>query len=255
MKLSKSLLAYYRFTILVFLLIIGLFADAQNVEDSVFMEQSKLNAIRQFKLVLNENALIYSGNEYIEYVPIESLSQILKGTPFFQQDSLVAGSINFDGVIYTLPIKLQLIEQRVIINHPVSQTLIELPNERVQFFTIGSHFFYKTPIALSSLMNSDKLYAEKISLGHFDLWIIHEKLLKYSKKAEDQSANYISYNKYAIQKKGIWQKIKSEKDLYDFCIDKKEDVQNFARNVGLNFNKDFEASTVQVLKYYDSILK
>jgi hypothetical protein len=104
-------------------------------------------------------------------------------------------------------------------------------------------------------MNSDKLYAEKISLGYFDLWIIHEKLLKYSKKAEDQSANYISYNKYAIQKKGIWQKIKSEKDLYDFCIDKKEDVQNFARNVGLNFNKDFEASTVQVLKYYDSILK
>jgi hypothetical protein len=248
-------LGYYRLTLLVILLTIGFFANAQNGVDSAFMEQSKLNAIRQYKQALNENALIYSGNEYIEYVSIESLSQTLKGTPFFQLDSLVAGSINFDGVIYTLPVKLQLIEQKIIINHPISQTLIELPNERIEFFTIGSHFFYKTPIALSNLMKSDKMYAEKISLGHFDLWVIHEKLLKYSKKAEDQSANYISYNKYAVQKKGIWRKIKSEKDLYDFCTDKKEEVQIFANNIGLNFNKDFDTSIVQVLKYYDSIIK
>ena len=248
-------MGYYRLTLLVILLTIGFFANAQNGVDSAFMEQSKLNAIRQFKQALNENALIYSGNEYIEYVPIESLSQILKGTPFFQVDSLVTGTVNFEGVIYALPVKLQLIEQKIIINHPVSHTLIELPNERVQFFTIGSHFFYKTPQALSSLVNSDKMYAEKRSFGHFDLWVIHEKLLKYSKKAEDQSADYISYNKYVVQKKGIWRKIKSEKDLYDFCTDKKEEVQIFANNVGLNFNKDFEASVVQVLKYYDSIIK
>jgi hypothetical protein len=104
-------------------------------------------------------------------------------------------------------------------------------------------------------MKTDKLYAEKISFGYFDLWIIHEKLLKYSKKAEDQTASYISYNKYAIRKNGIWQKIKSEKDLYDFCIEKKGQVQNFSHQLGLNFNNDFDVSLLQVLKYYDSILK
>lgn len=255
MKLSKSFFAHYILTVLFFILTTGYVANAQNVGDSVFMEQSKLNAIRQFKLALNENALIYSGNEYIEYVPIESLSQTLKGTPFFQKDSLIEGSVNFDGVIYNIPVKLQLIEQKIIINHPISKTLIELANEPIKNFNIGSHIFNKIPIALSKLVNSDKIYAEKISLGHFDLWIIHEKLLKYSKKAEDQSASYMSYNKYAVQQNGIWQKIKSEKDLYDFCTDKKEEVQIFANNVGLNFNKEFESSMVQVLKYYDSIIK
>ena len=253
MKLLNTLVLRNILIMLMLLLSTKYYAAAQIAGATTLIEQSKLSAIQHFKQALNENALIYSGNEYIEYVPIESLNQILKGTPFFIKDSIIEGQINYDGIMYSLPLKFHLIEQKLIIKHPVAQTLIALTNDQVHFFNIGSHFFYKTPIQLSNLFKTDKVYAEQLLAGHFELWVIYDKTIKYSKKAEDQSASFISYNNYAVKKNGVWRKMKSEKDLYDFCGDKKELIKQYVNQSGVDLNKDFETSLLQVLKYYDSI--
>jgi hypothetical protein len=230
------------------------YVDAQKVMDSILMEQSKINAVNQFKQAVNENALIYSGHEYVENVSLESMHQIILGTPFFKIDSLIYGTVNYDGIDYQLPLKYHLIEKKVIINHPIANTLIELSNERIKHFTIGQHFFYKTPLALSSLYKSEQIYAERLLNGRFELWVIHDKKLKPTKKAEDQTSNYIGYDLFAVQKNGKWIELNSGQDVLDFCVDKKNAIKGYLNNQGLDFKKNFEFALIQALNYYNSIV-
>jgi hypothetical protein len=229
------------------------YVDAQKVMDSILMEQSKLNAINQFKHLINENALIYTGNEYVEKVSLESMHQIILGTPFFINDSFINGTVNYDGIDYQLPLKYHLIENKVIINHPIANTLIELTNERIKYFTIGQHFFYKTPHALSNLYKSEQIYAERLLNGRFELWVIHDKKLKPTKKAEDQTANYIEYDLFAGQKNGKWIELNSGQDVLKFCDDKKMLMKEYINKENLDFKKNFDSALIQALKYYISI--
>ena len=226
---------------------------AQNVKDSILMEQSKMNAINQFKNALNENALIYSGNEYVENVSLESMHQIIIGTPFFIVDSLINGIINYEGIEYHLPVKFNLSQQKLILKHPTYNTLIELYNERVNHFSIGQHYFYKTPTDLSSLMNSNQVYSERLLNGKIALWVMHDKKLKPTKKAEDQTLAYVLYDQFAVVQNGKWSKLKSEEDILDLCDDKKNKVKAYINNAGLDFKTNFELSALQALKYYNSI--
>jgi len=227
--------------------------SAQTLKDSVLMEQSKILAINSFKQGINENALIYSGNEYVEFISIESMHQIIKGTPFFIMDSLVLGKVEYSDIIYELPLKFQLIEQKIIINHPITKTPIELLNERVNFFSIGLHHFFKTPPEVANLLSTKQIYAELLFNGSFKLWVLHDKILKPNKRAEDQTATYINFDQYIIQQNDKYFKIKSEQDVLHFCLDKKIQIQEFIQIEGKDFNKNFESAILQVLKYYSSI--
>jgi hypothetical protein len=227
--------------------------SAQSTMDSILMEQSKLEAENNFKRVVNENALIYSGNEYVEFISMESSRQIVYGSPYFIADSLIDGTVDYNGVQYSLPIKFHLIDQKLIVNHPITHSPIELLNENINHFSIGTHTFYKIPKGLNSLMPSKQIYAEQLFNRHFELWVLHEKLLRSTKKAEDQTANYIIYDQFVIQKNGIWIKLKSEKDVLNFCQDKKNKVQEYVLKQSIDFNRNFESAMIEVLKYYDSI--
>jgi hypothetical protein len=229
------------------------FLVAQKVKDIISMEQSKLYAINQFKQTINENALIYSGHEFIENISLESMNQLIIGTPFFLIDSLVNGVINYDEIEYRLPVKFHIIEQKLILNHPVYNTYIELYNERIRQFSIGQHFFYKTPMELSNLLKIDQVYAERLIDGKFQLWVMHDKKLKPTKKAEDQTLAYIIYDQYAVLNNGKWSKLKTKDDILDICFDKKNKVKEYMSYKRLNFKTNFEYATIEALKYYNSI--
>lgn len=229
------------------------FGTAQTVKDSILMEQSKNNAFNIFLKGINENALIYSGNEYVEYISIESMNQIIKGNPFFITDSLVDGTIVYNGSSYKLPLKFHLLEQKLIINHPITNTPIELLNERVDFFSIGQHLFFKTPKQVSNLISNKQIYAELLLDGFFKIWGIHDKILRPNKKAEEQTATYIKNDQYFVEHNGIFTKIKSEQDVFNLCLDKKRQVQEYAKLRGLDFNKNFESACIQLYKYYETI--
>jgi hypothetical protein len=229
------------------------FVQAQNWSDSILMEQSKTNAINQFKKGVNENALIFAGNEYVENVSLESMRQIILGTPFFLNDSLINGMVNYNGIEYNLPIKFHINDQKLILNHPITNTTIELFNERIHHFSIGDHYFFKTPKELLRLMKIEQLYAERMINDKFELWVIHDKKLKPTKKAEEQTSVYISYDQYAVHKNGKWSKLKSEQDLLNFCLDKKGLVKAYLNELGLDLKNNFDFSLLKALKYYNTI--
>ena len=226
---------------------------AQTVKDSILMEQSKNKVFNSFLHGVNENALIYSGNEYVEFISIESMNQIIKGNPFFITDSLVDGTILYHGTSYKLPLKFHLLEQKLIINHPITNTPIELLNERVNFFSIGQHPFFKLPKQLANLTSNKQIYAELLLDGFFKIWGMHDKILRPNKKAEEQTATYINIDQYFVEHNGIFTKIKSEQDVFNLCLDKKRQVQEYAKIQGLDFNKHFESASIQVFKYYETI--
>jgi hypothetical protein len=226
---------------------------AQNSRDSLLMEQSKQKAANIYKNTLNENELIYSGNEYVEFISMDLANQIVKGNPYFITDSLMEGTVSYSGIQYMLPFKFHLINQKLIIIHPKTNSPIELQNENIDHFEIGGHVFHKIPKALHVLIPTKQIYAEQIHKSHFELWVLHEKLLKATKKAEDQTATYVSYQQFVLQKNGVWSKLKSEKDLINFCQDNKHQIEEYIRSQNINFDKNFESAVLMVLKYYDSI--
>jgi hypothetical protein len=245
-------LKYFSFTLVIW---IGTnsFLFGQAKTDSVLMENSKTAAKDYFKNFVNENALIYAGNEYVEYISLEMLHKTINGTPFFITDSLLDGNVDFDGTVYNLPIKFQLLNQKLVLNHPVTNTPIELQNEHVNGFNIGTHHFYKIPNELNKILPSKQIYAEQYLFDHFEVWVLHDKILKLAKHAEDQSAMYINVDQYAIKRNGKWGKLRSEKEVMDFCQDKKIQTQAYIYDKNLDFKVDFEYAILQLFKYYDSI--
>jgi hypothetical protein len=108
-------------------------------------------------------------------------------------------------------------------------------------------------MALSNLLNTNQIYSERLLNGKLELWVMHDKKLKPTKKAEDQTSVYMIYDQYAIFSNGKWRKLNSEEDILDICFDKKYMVKDYIRNQGLDYKINFEFSVLQALKYYNSI--
>jgi len=85
---------------------------------------------------LGSDSRLYNGDEYIRN------GTPARGFPFFDADSLVTGTLYYDGIMYPgIAMEYDLVSDKLIIRDYSAKALIALVTPKVNHFSIGSHYF------------------------------------------------------------------------------------------------------------------
>ena len=228
-------------------------AVAQSKTDSSIYHESLTNTVQYFKKSIKENLHLFEGDEYV-YPP--SFGQKIFGFPYYFSDGLLPGSIYYNGQFYdNVMMRFDLLNEKVVIIDPYFNVPIELHNEKIDSFFIDQHEFIQMTPRNDDALHTNRFFYERLYNGKEILWSIHEKKLMLSAKAEEQSANYVQYDQYYLQKDSVFFGFDGKKKLLSLLSDKKSELKKFIRKNKLKFKTGSEKSFIKIIQYYDQIKK
>ena len=113
--------------------------DAQQpLTDSAFYVQSLYNASTAYKKQVQENLHIFNGIEYLR------ANHGVKGTAFFETDSLLPGAVFYDGRLYeNTPMHYDIVSDNVVVDNFTHSNELMLVPEKVGYFFILQHLFVR----------------------------------------------------------------------------------------------------------------
>jgi hypothetical protein len=218
---------------------------AQSAPDSALYKES-VSKIRQVYFTeIGDNAQIYHGSEYIRN------GQKANGFPFYESNELTAGSVSYQGTIYSNQnLYYNLVSDELITNNYTHSALIVLAAGKVDSFTILNHVF--VPI------NSDKINRLEKS-GYYDLLYAGEPAV-YARREKrmvvgsgSEETKYIQHDDYFIEIKGVYYPVDGKTALLDVLKDQEDVLKKYIRTNKLNFKKDPESSLVLTTIYYSQL--
>jgi hypothetical protein len=221
------------------------FSQAQSSADSLLYQES-ISAIHRIYLMdMGDNAQIYHGSEYIRN------GQKAIGFPYFESDSMLKGSVNYRGNLYTgMNLFYNLVSDEIIISNYLHNAQIVLPAEKVDSFTIGSHVFLDLIHKQNQGLPTDGFY-EQLLAGEPGIYARREKRLDLGTGSEE--SKYIQFNTYYLHKNGFYYLVDSKKGLLDLLKDQEDQLKKYIRASKLKFKKDLESSLVLTTRYYTGI--
>ena len=203
--------------------------------------------VQQYVQNRGDNLLLYNGVEYAHSYPHTT------GHPFFLTDTFQQSSLLYEGVLYqNVPLAYDLVSNAVVIKNK-DQFLIELKNEKIDWFNLQHHFF----VSLSSELKSDVLKEgiyEIYDYGKIAVFIRREKVVKQAANPADLDY-FTQYDYYFIKKNNNFFPVKNSKALLTVFDDKKDEIKAYLHQNHLNFKKNQEATLLKAAAYYAQIKK
>ena len=235
-------------SILCFCLLLSLFASisyAQQPTDTAAAAQP-VTPLQSYILTrLGADSRLFNGREYIRN------GTPAKGFPYFEWDSLMPGSLEYDGISYDIPLEYDLAQDQLVIREYASNILISLVSGKTAHFSVGSHHFRYFGPGLAYLPEPG-FYQELYAGTHITLLARRRKNLLLP-SSPDEKAQYLQINAYFLLLNGSGSKINSEKELLDILSDKKEELKKYIRKSHLSFTRHLEGSLIQIIAYYQQI--
>ncbi len=194
---------------------------------------------------LSSDSRLYNGYEYIRN------GVFAKGFPFFDADGLVPGSLTYDGILYPdIELEYDLVLDQLVIRDPTGKTLISLISQKINHFSIGSHYFRYLNQFKGNLVTLDAgIYEQLYAEGRLALYARHDKKLIFPSNNQEQ-ARYVANNTYFLRKDDQFYPVEGEGSLLSALKDKKEALRTYIRANKLHFKRDLEQSLVQTTAYY-----
>jgi hypothetical protein len=243
-KTACCLLLYYALS--------GPVLKAQTAQkDSLILDSATALALREYHTYVNPATELYRGPEYVDYA-----YQIKDGHPFFE-DSLIAGSILYNGILYQhIPLLFDEVLDLVVIKDPYEVWRIGLNREHVDSFTIEDHRFIRVGDSLNPTAPRNGYY-EQLYRGRI-------RLLKRESKSVQVQASFLNqgFEKYTLTstsyylKKGeTYYAVNNERSLLAAIKDKSREAKRFMRSNRLRMRKDKQNTLVQVITWYDGLTR
>jgi len=237
----------YTFLLLSLFLMFGASAQ-QPLTDSALYAQSVNNALEDYKKAVQENLHIYNGIEYLR------TGHGVKGTPFFESDSLLPGVVFYDGRLYeNTALHYDLVTDDVVINNYTQNNEIKLVPEKLSYFYILQHLFVRITAdsSLPSFITTG--FYEKLCDGKLSVFARRQKIPRLSINASDNDAKYNEYNYYYVLLNDTFYRAGDKNDFLSLVADKKNEIRKYIKDNKINFNKKREVFMVQVAEYYSQL--
>ncbi len=239
----------------IFLLLSLFFIEAgaqQPLTDSAFYALSVSNIINGYKNQVKENLHIYNGSEYFRP------GHGVKGTPFFESDSMLVGSLFYDGSLYeNIPLSYDLVTDNVIINNYQHDNILKLVPEKLNYFYIAQHLFVR--ITSDSLLPSfiTTGFYEKLYDGKLTVFARYQKVAKQSapNNSTENVIRYLDYNNYFVLMNNTFYKADDKKDFLALMADKKEEIKKYMKENKIKINNDNRGASMKLVAEYYSQLK
>ncbi len=239
---------YYSFV--GFLLCLATHASGQVAQtDSSFLQIARNQAVRSYDQTMYEQAHIYEGNEYIAH------DHRIKIHPFYRVDSLLAGTIVYNGVRYhDVQMLYDIVREELAIQPPEGGYRFRVRNEYVTAFSLGAHKFAR--IVGDSATGVPTGFYEVLHDGHVKavshrIKTVHEDISDGSYKAD-----YLIKDRFFIQKDGLYHEVKTKRSVLNLFPDQAKALRKYIRATKLKFNGDErEEAIVRVTQRYDELIR
>jgi hypothetical protein len=233
------------FLIFIFQIILIPESKAQISPDSVLYAESVSKIHQVYLNEIGDNAEIYHGSEYILN------GQKSTGFPFYQADSMLTGSVSYQGNIYSnLKLFYNLVSDELIINNFQHTGLMTISPKKATSFSIGSHVFLWLDAKNFKGLDKDGYY-DLLFSGETGLFARREK--RFVAVAGSEETKYVSHNIYLIKIKNDFYEVDSKKSLLDIMKDRQDDLKKYIRANKLDFKKNLESSLVLTTIYYSQL--
>ena len=188
---------------------------------------------------------LYNGREYIRN------GTPAKGSPYFEWDSLHAGTLDYDGITYQLPLEYDLAQDKLVIRNYSDSTLISLVGEKTTRFSIGPYRFRQTGPELANLGETG-FYQELFAGSTVSLLARKHKTLVFP-SVVDEPAKYVQVDAFYVVLNGAAYKIGNQKELLSILRDMKDELKKYIRKNHLSFKRHFEESLIQTIAFYQQL--
>jgi hypothetical protein len=177
-----------------------------------------------------------------------------QGSPFFGPDSLSAGSICYDEVIYPdIRLSYDLVKDAVIIADRRNAVSIQLLPEKIRFFTIGKNrFIYLSP-GINTANAPQTGFYEELYSGKATALARHEKTIQPFGKADENIFQYRQYDRYYLEVNGRYYTIHNNRSLLDAFGAAKDPVRNFLRKNRISFSSNREYALAKAAEFYSQL--
>jgi len=239
MKLSCFVIAG-----LVFLLFSHCCCAQQSTDTSIYHES--VSRLQQVYLKgIEDNAEIYHGSEYIRN------GRQANGFPFFESDNLLAGSVSYQGIIYTSQnLQYDIVTDELIIPNYTKNALIVLSPRKVDSFSINAHVFVNLESNASNQLPVDGYY-EQLYSGEPAVYV--KRVKKLASGTGSEEAKYIQYNNFFVRLKNVYYPIDGKSSLLEVLKDENDALRKYIRANKLNFKKNPESALVLSATYYSQL--
>jgi len=176
---------------------------------------------------------LYNGPLYLGY------DHHAQGHPFFQSDSLLMGSIDYDGVHYpSIGLSYDLVKDVVIIPDKQHTSWLQLLTEKLPDFSIGdSRFTYLSPDSNASNQPNAGYY-QLLYDGKAKAFAKHWKQVQNNGKAEENLSSYRQYTNWYLEMNNRYLSIRSQGSLLKAFGAGDKGLRNILHSRNISFKKD-----------------
>ena len=216
--------------------------------DSSFYQTAINNAISLYQESEHDQARIFNAREYKPYS-----FQFIKGFPFFLSNTVLQGSIMYDGNYYdSVLLMYDEIKEMVIL---VSGAKLEFVNERIDYFTMQGHTFIRLQKDSINALPATGFY-ERLYSGNIEVYKKEKKSIKdVLSHTEGYQAEALDKQYYYIKKNNRYLSVKKKRQMMEVLGDKKNEIQQFIKSNRLNFKVDTDNTITAVAAFYDQLTR
>jgi hypothetical protein len=220
-------------------------AQGQPSRDSSSYDPSNARLGQDIQARLGDDSKLYNGYEYIRN------GTPAKGFPFFDSDSLLPGSLSYDGILYrNILLEYDLVQDQLVTYDYTGKALISLITGKIDRFSIGPHYFrYFVADKIASNLPKTGFYEVLYASGSVTLLERREKKLVFPTNRDDP-ARYDQEILYFLQVGDRFYRIDGKNDLLDALNDKKDALKKYIRENKIRFSKQMEKALIQITGYY-----
>ncbi len=221
-------------------------AQSPLLDSSINVSAQKANAF--FNKEIKSQSRLYNGTAYLTY------GSNVQGYATFQDQSLVNGSIVYDGIRYdNVPLLYDLYLDKVVTAAYGNNAMISLIKEKVSDFYLNQHhFIYLNPVNDSRGLQMPNGFFDLLYDGKFKVLLKRVKKLQFSTNV-DAPYYFTSKTNYFLERNGEYEEFSSESSFLNLFKDKKNEMKKYLSDNKIRFKDNPEKAIVILAKYYDQL--
>ena len=197
--------------------------------------------------IVTPESSLYNGAEHLDYHP-----QTI-GKPYFQTLDWVNGTIYTNGLIYkNVPMKYDLVKDRLIIRHHNGFYKIELVSQQIDSFSLAGHSFLRLQPNKEALIPKMGFY-EVVQTQLINLYIRREnRIVEFidnrvlARRVEERTQLF-------ADKEGKRYPINNLNSLLDLMPEHKKAVQRHLKKSGIRYRKNKALAAATAVTYYNQL--
>ena len=235
--------------LLVLVCLIHMDVNAQlSSKDSLFLKNAIHNTTQVYYNQIGDQAAKLNGSQYPGYTVSFS-----DGQPYFKENALSKGSINYDGVYFdNVQLLYDEVQDCVVLQDSTHR--IQLVNEKLKSFSLQDAHFERLEKETTASPVIETGFYQVLASGKVNLYKKETKHMidKFTNSTE-LAVLFEIQEKYFLLKDSHYYKINNKKSFYSLLDNKNKELIQYTKKAGLSYNKDRDKMLTSVVDFYNSI--